>query len=516
MSWTYDTAGQVTQILDGAGTTTYTYDDLGRPTQVTRGTATVGYAYDAAGQVAALTYPTGDAVGYAYDDAGQLATVADWNTGVYSYDWTNDGQVASVTFPNGVATTKAHDTAGQTLGITTTNTTGTDLLELAYSYTDAGLLADQTTTRSVTARAPPTPATTTQAYTWDPQARIDAITGHGAGDFTFDTADRLTTLADGRTLTYDTAGQPAALTDPAAATTTTYGYDDRGNRTTTTVDDGTTTTTTPAAFNAANQLTELTDPTGTTTYTYDAAGLRATATTDDGANQATETYTWDTTAPVPVLLTDATYAYIYGTSSTPLAQVNLTDQTTLYLHGDLIGSIRSVTNAAGDVVCDADYDTYGQPVAVTTDPCGQATRFGYAGQYTDPTGLIYLRARYYDPASGQFLTVDPLVDTTRNPYGYTGGNPLQFVDPLGLDWWEDSGDWVAGNGDTVILRRHPLGSPEARGRGHRELLRRNLRVGGHVGTGEQDAPSFGNGGLNAAYDLDGSGISVARFLRRLQ
>lgn len=48
------------------------------------------------------------------------------------------------------------------------------------------------------------------------------------------------------------------------------------------------------------------------------------------------------------------------------------------------------------------------------------------------TGFVYLRARYYDPATGQFLTRDPLVALTRSAYGYVGGNPLNGSDPLGL------------------------------------------------------------------------------------
>jgi RHS repeat-associated protein len=54
------------------------------------------------------------------------------------------------------------------------------------------------------------------------------------------------------------------------------------------------------------------------------------------------------------------------------------------------------------------------------------------GQYTDPTGYIFLRARYYDPAAGQFLTVDPDVDSTRSAYGYVAGDPLNATDPSGL------------------------------------------------------------------------------------
>jgi len=57
--------------------------------------------------------------------------------------------------------------------------------------------------------------------------------------------------------------------------------------------------------------------------------------------------------------------------------------------------------------------------------------FGFAGEYTDPeTGLIYLRARYHDPTTGQFLTRDPIEALTRSAYRYVDGNPLNNADPL--------------------------------------------------------------------------------------
>ena len=209
---------------------------------------------------------------------------------------------------------------------------------------------------------------------------------------------------------------------------------------------------------------------------------------------------------MPVLLTDATYAYIYGTSSTPLAQVNLTDQTTLYLHGDLIGSIRSVTNAAGDVVCDADYDTYGQPAAVPTDPCGQATS-SVRRPVHRPHRTHLPAGRYYDPASGQFLTVDPLVDTTPTPTG-TPGEPPAIWRPTRVDFWQDAGDWAAGFGDTVTFGgtrwvRQKLGVDDVV-----NYCAGTYAWGGHVGTGAQVALAFGTGGLSAAYDLVGSGVSA--------
>ena len=53
----------------------------------------------------------------------------------------------------------------------------------------------------------------------------------------------------------------------------------------------------------------------------------------------------------------------------------------------------------------------------------------FAGGYTDPTGLIYLIDRYYDPQTGQFLSVDPDVGQTTDPYGYAAGDPVNLTDP---------------------------------------------------------------------------------------
>lgn len=59
---------------------------------------------------------------------------------------------------------------------------------------------------------------------------------------------------------------------------------------------------------------------------------------------------------------------------------------------------------------------------------------GPACQYTDPnTGLQYDTARYYDPQTVQFLTQDPLVALTGEPYSYANDNPINNTDPSGLD-----------------------------------------------------------------------------------
>jgi RHS repeat-associated protein len=102
----------------------------------------------------------------------------------------------------------------------------------------------------------------------------------------------------------------------------------------------------------------------------------------------------------------------------------------LYFHQDQLGSTRMLTNSAGAAEATFTYDPYGNLPASTGTA---ATPFLFAGQYRDAeTGFYYLRARYYDPSTAQFLTVDADVATTLSPYGYVQENPLNRSDPGGL------------------------------------------------------------------------------------
>lgn len=196
------------------------------------------------------------------------------------------------------------------------------------------------------------------------------------------------------------------------------GYDQQGNRTSVQPLTGATTT---LGYDQANRLTSYGT---TTTYAYNGDGLR-TAKTVSGTTTAE---TWDTSTSTPALLMDGSTAYIYGPDGLPIEQV--TASGTLYYHHDQLGSTRALTNSSGTVVANYTYDPYGNLTAST----GTASNpFRYAGQYTDPeTGYQYLRNRYYDPATAQFLTRDPLAALTWAPYSYTNGNPLNETDPLGL------------------------------------------------------------------------------------
>lgn len=432
VTYAYDTTGRRTSMVDGTGTTTYTYDGGGRPTQISGPIGTVGYSWDDLGQMATLTYPDGTQVTRTYDDAGQLATITDWDGGVYDFTWTDDGQQASIEYPNGVTTTTAYDDAGQVTRMTTVDQTDVELLDLAYGYSDVGLQTSTTTSRSGT-------ADWVADLTWDAQSRLNKIAGTLSGDVDFSLADHLTTLPGGTALAYDTAGQLTTAT--TGADVTNFGYDTRGNRTSQTGANARV-----LAYDGADRVVSIEgDGAETWSYAYDGDGLRSTTTlaAARGAPQGQQ-FVWDRTSAVSLLLSDSEHSYLYGLGTAPLAQRDDTGVRE-FLHGDALGSIRTVTDTTAAVIAESNYEPYGSPTIAATSGSAVAdvTRFGFAGEYTDATGLVYLRARYYDPSTGQFVSVDPAIDATRSMYGYTNGNPLQFVDPLGLEWWEaliDSND----------------------------------------------------------------------------
>jgi RHS repeat-associated protein len=139
-----------------------------------------------------------------------------------------------------------------------------------------------------------------------------------------------------------------------------------------------------------------------------------------------------------LLLDDSDHSYIYGPSSTPIAQVDDTSGVIEYLHADALGTPRAITNSAGAVTGTQSFDAYGTQTASSG---AASTVFGFTGNLTDAiTGLLYLRARDYDPATGQFLTVDPALDSTHQPYAYAGNDPVLNTDPTGLDFLMDVGE----------------------------------------------------------------------------
>jgi RHS repeat-associated protein len=166
----------------------------------------------------------------------------------------------------------------------------------------------------------------------------------------------------------------------------------------------------------------------TTTFAYRGDGLRNSKTT--GGN--TTTFTWDVASGLPVVLDDGNQ-YLYGAGLVAQKQSG----SWYYYLTDGLGSTMKTVDASGNVVNAYEYDIYG---AKTSSSGGQANEFDFAGQETDgSTGLQYLRARYYDPATGTFASREPLASMpkwTDGKFGYAGASPTNNVDPTGLYWGE--------------------------------------------------------------------------------
>ena len=220
----------------------------------------------------------------------------------------------------------------------------------------------------------------------------------------------------GSTLTYDDAGRLLAAQGPTGSHT--FTSDAAGQRTSTTIGME---EPTPYTWDAAGRLVAI----GATSHAYDGDGLRTSSTLGDGS---TSRFTWLRSAGLPLLLGDGSSWFIHGPGGMPLEEIRA-DGSVQWLHLDQAGSVRALTDEAGAVTGTVTWDAYGLPVT-STGPA--STRLGFQGQYTDPdTGLQYLQARYYDPVTGQFLGIDPLVLATREPYAFANGDPLTFGDPSG-------------------------------------------------------------------------------------
>ena len=133
-----------------------------------------------------------------------------------------------------------------------------------------------------------------------------------------------------------------------------------------------------------------------------------------------------------------------------------------YYHKDGLGSTTALTNKAGEVVETYQYGAYGEPEIHdgTNGALLEASAIGnnhlYTGQiYDAETGFYYYKARYYSPQLGRFMQRDPLgyIDGY-NLYAYVNNNPLNWIDPLGMNSKEKSTNPSAGNPGYIVFENN--------------------------------------------------------------
>ncbi|MBI1395131.1 MAG: hypothetical protein GC151_04050, partial [Betaproteobacteria bacterium] len=114
---------------------------------------------------------------------------------------------------------------------------------------------------------------------------------------------------------------------------------------------------------------------------------------------------------------------------------------------DALGSTVNLVNAGGALTANYVYEPYGQ----SSQSGSSDTQYRYTGREDDGTGLMYYRARYYNPRTSRFISEDPIgLAGGYNLYGYVGQEPVGRSDPSGLAWIYFSGnDREAGTWEIV-------------------------------------------------------------------
>ncbi len=362
-------------------------------------------ATDAAGRARAWTWQ-GTAGGHTFDDAGRVMALIGlgWQSGGATYSY-------------------ASATGRQSAG-TLRYRFGSRTHTAAFTYTDAGRLRTETSGSVVT------------TYTHNGQGQLTYVqtagvthrnwynatgqlyqttsTGLPTRHFAYDaatgarTTEGLSPSAPSRTYTWDASAHLRGLTDASRSVAATYTYDASGQRTRSVVASGSVTT--------------------TTTYTYEGLTLHSLSA------ERSDTATWS-------------LEYLYDGEGRPYAAIYAASDAAPVLTGivtTLRGDVAGLTDASGAVFALYRYEAFGAHAEAASAATGSIPAtlaaaitarnpLRYAGYcFDEHSGLYYCSARYYDPASRQFISKDPArADGEASAYQYCGGDPVGKVDPSG-------------------------------------------------------------------------------------
>ena len=483
-AYTRNTLGQVTQVTRPE--VTYSYDPAHRPRTVTdsRGPKTLTYTYSPGGLLNSLQDGEGNLTSYLYDPVGRLTGIWAPNGDVVTFAYDPGGRLTEKWFPNGVNTRYRYNpdnTLRQVLNRVGFADT-TILSQHDYSYDGIGNRF--THIEKIGA------STTAYKYVYDPLDRLlevlDNVTNALKEAYAYDSLGNRLTKTDGVTTlayVYDAANQVKEIRQgsPSGALLASLTYDLNGNLTNR--GDGRTLT-----YDPLNRLTQV-DESGqpTQTYAYDDQGRRVRKTVGSAATS----YLYDGPDIIGEYTTWASPTA--GTTHGPATDDSLLRATATmaqYFHQDGLGSVVVVSNPAGGTDGAVRYDAWGNRTVVSG---AVPPVYGYTGREPDETGLIFYRARYYDPTLGRFTQRDPVgVEGGTNLYAYVNGNPVNFTDPLGLLGMDPLqrmfADASANNAGGVVSDANPPGysgllGPRARAAGSLLLRGGEILTGVTIGAG---------------------------------
>ena len=426
-TYSYDASGNMNRRVDRNGETfTFTYNNRNWLTAKTSPDEVIGFTYNASGQRLTMTDATG-VTAYAYNASHGLLTMLTYPDGrTLQYDYDANGQRRQLTDPFGGNVYYRYDTRNRLTGVGT----AADDDEATYTYASNGLLTNVTQKNGVvtsytynglrldtlTHRKADTTVLQAYSYTYDSTGNITGQTaGSSSYAYTYDALNRIATSSQfAESYTYDSRGNRTSMTrntrfenDNAELV-----FDDRDRLTDVTTEGGAHVS---YVYNGDNLLVERTENGETTRYYYDGPNIIAEATVTGG---------------VATLKT----RYIRGKGL--IAAEDRDGGKAYYLfngHGD-VTELRDDTGQTS--LNRYSYDIWGNPVTAEETVHNS---FRYSGElWDDTTSLQYLRARWYDPSEGRFVSEDSYEGTLTNPlshnlYTYTWNNPLKYIDPSGFN-----------------------------------------------------------------------------------
>ncbi|MEU9841885.1 type IV secretion protein Rhs, partial [Actinomadura sp. NPDC048032] len=390
----------------------YTYDDFLRPTNLT-GTGTS--PTDMTTYVNDVDYtPTGKLQLLELGPLGKHT----WQTFTYQYG-TQRPATAHTTHEGTTGddryATYHYTDAGTVTSITDVSRDGTDNQCFTYDHLQR---LTEAWTQGTTAACSPQPA---GAVIGGPAPYWQGFTYDTAGNRTQETRHGVAGTADTtRTYTYAAAGQGNRLnqvtqTGPTGQRTDTYDYDATGNTIKRAIDAGPANPGQTLQWDTEGELTKVTENGNDVTFVYDADGNRLIRKDPAGSTlylpDGTELRALNGAATAT-----GTRYYTFGDQTVAM---RTSDGTITHLVGDHQGTSQIAVNTSSR-----------QTTVRRTTPFGEIRGFdddatwpndkGFLGATKDPTGLTHLSAREYDPDTGRFISVDPLIYGADQPARVTG------------------------------------------------------------------------------------------------
>jgi RHS repeat-associated protein len=330
-------------------------------------------------------YPGGKNVYYSFDSNNHMTNVTDWAGRKTSVTYDLAGHLTSITRPNGTQRIINYDKDGEATNIIEEAASKYPIAFYTLGWTNSGRIA------------------------WEFGAPLPHTNAPPSRTMTYDNDNRLATFKLG------------------TSSTLTVGSDADGNLTNAPL---TTNALAAYAYDARNRLLNV----GGVTNFYDAMNNRYLQTQGTNATM----FVVNPNAKLPQVLmrikNGVTNYYVYGAGLLYQVTEAASGTNVLTYHYDYRGSTVALTDTNGNITDRIEYSLY----ATTTYRAGtNDTPFLFNGRYgvqTDSNGLLYMRARYYNPYLCRFLNADPSgFSGGLNFYAYAGGNPVSYLDPFGLN-----------------------------------------------------------------------------------